>query len=69
MSKIKIALVLFCLGIFAAPVARGEDEAAKLEQAKQRFAAADADLNKTFQEVRSKLSGNALSDLRDRQRE
>lgn len=65
----KITLALLCLGIFLAPVARGEDDAAKLGQAKQRFAAADADLNKTFQEVRSKLSGNALTDLRDRQRE
>lgn len=69
MSKMKIVLALFCLGILAAPLARGEDESAKLEQAKQRFAAADADLNKAFQEVRSKLSGNALIDLRDRQRE
>jgi len=69
MSKMKTALMLLCLGIFLAPVARGEDEAAKLEQAKQRFTAADADLNKTFQEVRSKLSGSTLIDLRDRQRE
>jgi uncharacterized protein YecT (DUF1311 family) len=69
MSKMKIALVLLCLGIFAASAARGEDEAAKLEQAKQRFAATDADLNKAFQETRSKLSGSALIDLRDRQRE
>jgi uncharacterized protein YecT (DUF1311 family) len=69
MSTMRIALVLLCLGIFSAPGARGEDEAAKLEQAKQRFAAADAELNKAFQEVRSKLSGSALIDLRDRQRE
>ena len=46
-----------------------EEEAAKLKQARQRFAAADADLNKTFQEVRGKLRGNALNNLRDRQRE
>ena len=69
MSKMKITLALLCLGIFLAPVARGEDDAAKLEQAKQRFAAADADLNKAFQEVRSNLSGSALTDLRGRQRE
>ena|ERR1700686_2111920 len=69
MSKIKIALTLLCLGIFVAPLARGEDEVAKLAQAKERFDAADADLNKAFQDVRSKLSGSALTDLRDRQRE
>jgi uncharacterized protein YecT (DUF1311 family) len=69
MTKTKIALALLCLGIFTASIALGEGDAAKLEQAKQRFAAADADLNKAFQEVRSKLNGSAATDLRDRQRE
>lgn len=71
MRKISIAALLACAGMVLSSGAAfsAEEEAAKLEQARQRFAAADADLNKTFQEVRGKLRGNALNDLRDRQRE
>jgi uncharacterized protein YecT (DUF1311 family) len=70
MRKINIAF-LICAGLlFSAGAAiSAEDEAAKLDQARQRFAAADADLNKTFQEVRGKLRENAATELRDRQRE
>ncbi|MEY2489538.1 MAG: hypothetical protein QOC70_1480 [Verrucomicrobiota bacterium] len=71
MQKINIAVLLVCAGIMLSSGAAfpAEGEAAKLEQARQRFGAADADLNKTFQELRGKLRGNALNDLRDRQRE
>lgn len=71
MQKINIAVLLVCAAVMLSSGAAlpAEEEAAKLEQARQRFAAADADLNKTFQEVRGKLRGNALNDLRDRQRE
>jgi uncharacterized protein YecT (DUF1311 family) len=71
MRKISLAAFLTCAGMALSSGAAfsAEEEAAKLDQARQRFAAADADLNKTFQEVRGKLRGNALNDLRDRQRE
>lgn len=71
MPRIKIALFLTCAGIMlsSGSAISAEEEAAKLDQARQRFAEADADLNKTFQEVRSKLPENARNDLRDRQRE
>jgi uncharacterized protein YecT (DUF1311 family) len=71
MPTINIAVLLTCAGMILSSGAAfsAEDAAAKLEQARQRFAAADADLNKTFQEVRGRLRGNALTDLRDRQRE
>ena len=64
-------MLLACAGmmLFSDAAFSAEDEAAKLEQARQRFATADAELNKTFQEVRSKLREKALKDLRDRQRE
>ena len=70
MRKINVAF-LICAGIFlfSGAAFSAEDDAAKLDQARQRFAATDADLNKTFQEVRSKLSENAANELRDRQRE
>lgn len=45
-----------------------EEKAAKLEQAKHRFALADAELNKTFEALREKLGGDEFRDLRDRQR-
>ena len=71
MHKIKLAVFLSCAGILLSSGATisAEEEAAKPDQARQRFAAADADLNKTFQDVRSMFSENARNDLRDRQRE
>jgi uncharacterized protein YecT (DUF1311 family) len=71
MQKINMTLLMACAGmmLFSDAAFSAEEEAASLEQARQRFATADSDLNKTFQEVRSKLRGNALTDLRDRQRE
>jgi uncharacterized protein YecT (DUF1311 family) len=71
MPRIKIAVFLICAGTILSSGAAisAEDDPAKLDEAKQRFAAADADLNKTFQEVRSKLPDTARNDLRDRQRE
>jgi uncharacterized protein YecT (DUF1311 family) len=71
MQKINIAVFLTCAGMMLSSGAAisAEDEPAKLDQTRQRFAAADADLNKTFQELRSKLGENAATELRDRQRE
>jgi len=45
-----------------------EQETAKLEQAKIRFAPADAELNKTFEALRKRLGGDESKDLRGRQR-
>jgi uncharacterized protein YecT (DUF1311 family) len=71
MQKINLAVFLTCAGMMLSSGAAtsAEEDVAKLDQARQRFATADADLNKTFQEVRSTLRENALNDLRDRQRE
>jgi uncharacterized protein YecT (DUF1311 family) len=71
MGRIKIAAFLTYAGIIlcSGVAFSADEEAAKLEQTRQRFAAADADLNKTFQEVRGKLPENVATELRGRQRE
>jgi len=45
-----------------------ENEAGKLQTEKRKFAAADADLNKTFQALRKKLPDDEFKELRDGQR-
>ncbi len=64
-----IPLVLFAgLALSAMPAAVAEADAAKLEQAKRRFALTDSGLNKTFDALRKRLRADEFSDLRDRQR-
>ena len=71
MQKVNLAALLAAAGmlLLSGATLSAEEDAAKLEQARKHFAAADADLNKTFQELRGKLRGNALTEFRDRQRE
>jgi uncharacterized protein YecT (DUF1311 family) len=63
-----IALAFAGITLLGSTPTFAEEEAAKLEQAKHRFALADAELNKTFEALRKKLGGDEFRDLRDRQR-
>lgn len=63
------AILLFAgLNLFVVASARAEEETAKLEPAKQRFARADADLNKTFDALRKRLPSDEFKNLRNHQR-
>ncbi|HEV2842142.1 MAG TPA: lysozyme inhibitor LprI family protein [Chthoniobacterales bacterium] len=65
----RAAVLLFAgLTLFAIPAAFAQEDAAKLDQAKRRFALADAALSKTFDALRKRLRANEFRDLRDRQR-
>lgn len=54
--------------LFVLATAFAEPDAPKLDQAKQSFARADADLNKTFDALRKRLPSDEFRDLRDHQR-
>jgi uncharacterized protein YecT (DUF1311 family) len=68
--RTKTLLLSLALGMtfLSGPVTGGESQAEKLQKAKGNFAAADADLNKTFQTLRKKLPADEFKELRDQQR-
>ena len=61
---------VLALGMIVLPrtMAGAENETRTLPEAKRQFASADADLNKTFQALRKKLSEDEFKELRDNQR-
>jgi uncharacterized protein YecT (DUF1311 family) len=63
-----IALALASFAFFGPTEIFAEDKPPTMAQAKQRFAKADAELNKTFDALRKRLGGDQFKDLRDRQR-
>lgn len=67
-SNFAAALLFAGLTLTAIPAVFSQEDAAKLDQAKQLFARADADLNKTFDALRKRLPSDEFRDLRDHQR-
>jgi uncharacterized protein YecT (DUF1311 family) len=66
MRKTRVALILAMGLIFvSSPPARAE---AEFKKAKQSFATADAELNKTFAKLKAELGADEFKDLRERQR-
>ncbi len=67
-NNLTAVLIVAGLTLLSIPGLAEADDAARLDQAKRRFALADADLNKTYGTLRKRLRATEFTDLRDRQR-